>query len=103
MDRMRKIIAENMVKAKQIAPHVTSFIETDVTNVVKWRNKHKSAFEKREGEKLTFMPIFIKAVVKAIQDFPLINVSVDGDKIIKRKTLILVWLLPFRMVILLFR
>ncbi|MCT3835777.1 2-oxo acid dehydrogenase subunit E2 [Elizabethkingia anophelis] len=87
MDRMRKIIAENMVKAKQIAPHVTSFIETDVTNVVKWRNKHKSAFEKREGEKLTFMPIFIKAVVKAIQDFPLINVSVDGDKIIKKKNI----------------
>ncbi|WP_336665294.1 dihydrolipoamide acetyltransferase family protein [Elizabethkingia meningoseptica] len=87
MDRMRKIIAENMVKAKQIAPHVTSFIETDVTNVVKWRNKHKSAFEKREGEKLTFMPIFVKAVVKAIQDFPLINVSVDGDKIIKKKNI----------------
>ncbi|KAG4073298.1 hypothetical protein HA402_005554 [Bradysia odoriphaga] len=87
MDRMRKIIAENMVKAKQIAPHVTSFIETDVTNVVKWRNKHKAAFEKREGEKLTFMPIFIKAVVKAIQDFPLINVSVDGDKIIKKKNI----------------
>ncbi|MCT4224022.1 2-oxo acid dehydrogenase subunit E2 [Elizabethkingia anophelis] len=87
MDRMRKIIAENMVKAKQIAPHVTSFIETDVTNVVKWRNKHKSAFEKREGEKLTFMPIFIKAVVKSIQDFPLINVSVDGDKIIKKKNI----------------
>lgn len=87
MDRMRKIIAENMVKAKHIAPHVTSFIETDVTNVVRWRAKHKSAFEKREGEKLTFMPIFVKAVVKAIQDFPMINVSVNGDNIIKKKNI----------------
>lgn len=87
MDRMRKIIAENMVKAKQIAPHVTSFIETDVTNVVKWRNKNKAIFEKREGEKLTFMPIFVKAVVKAIQDFPMINVSVNGENIIKKKNI----------------
>lgn len=87
MDRMRKLIAENMVKAKQIAPHVTSFIETDVTNVVKWRNKHKATFEKREGEKLTFMPIFVRAVVKAIQDFPMINVSVNGDQIIKKKNI----------------
>lgn len=87
MDRMRKIIAENMVKAKQIAPHVTSFIETDVTNVVKWRARNKTAFEKRDGEKLTFMPIFVKAVVKAIQDFPLINVSVNGDNIIKKKNI----------------
>ncbi len=87
MDRMRKIIAENMVKAKQIAPHVTSFIETDVTNVVKWRNKHKDIFEKREGEKLTFMPIFVKAIVKAIQDFPMINVSINGDNIIKKKSI----------------
>ncbi|RNA62554.1 2-oxo acid dehydrogenase subunit E2 [Chryseobacterium nematophagum] len=87
MDRMRKIIAENMVKAKQTAPHVTSFIETDVTNVVKWRNKHKDIFEKREGEKLTFMPIFVKAVVKAIQDYPMINVSVNGDQIIKKKNI----------------
>ena len=85
MDRMRKLIAENMVKAKHIAPHVTSFIETDVTNVVKWRNKNKTAFEKREGERLTFMPIFVRAVVKAIQDFPMINVSVNGDQIIKKK------------------
>ncbi|KFF01548.1 dihydrolipoamide acetyltransferase family protein [Chryseobacterium luteum] len=87
MDRMRKIIAENMVKAKHIAPHVTSFIETDVTNVVKWRNKHKDIFEKREGEKLTFMPIFVKAVVKAIQDFPMINVSINGENIIKKKNI----------------
>jgi 2-oxoglutarate dehydrogenase E2 component (dihydrolipoamide succinyltransferase) len=87
MDRMRKIIAENMVKAKQIAPHVTSFIETDVTNVVKWRAKNKDMFEKREGEKLTFMPIFVKAIVKAIQDFPMINVSINGDNIIKKKNI----------------
>ncbi len=87
MDRMRKIIAENMVKAKQIAPHVTSFIETDVTNVVKWRNRNKALFEKREGEKLTFMPIFVKAVVKAIQDFPMINVSINGENIIKKKNI----------------
>ncbi|PIE50243.1 MAG: 2-oxoglutarate dehydrogenase [Flavobacteriales bacterium] len=87
MDRMRKIISENMLKAKQIAPHVTSFIESDVTNVVKWRNKHKDAFLKREGEKLTFTPIFIKAIVKAIQDFPMINISVNGDKIIKKKNI----------------
>ncbi|MDN3692930.1 dihydrolipoamide acetyltransferase family protein [Chryseobacterium tructae] len=87
MDRMRKIIAENMVKAKQIAPHVTSFIETDVTNVVKWRAKNKAAFEKREGEKLTFMPIFVKAIVKAIQDFPMINVSISGENIIKKKNI----------------
>lgn len=87
MDRMRKIIAENMVKAKQIAPHVTSFIETDVTNVVKWRAKNKDMFEKREGEKLTFMPIFVKAIVKAIQDFPMINVSLNGDNIIKKKNI----------------
>lgn len=87
MDRVRKIIADAMVNSKRISPHVTSFIETDVTNVVKWRAKHKSAFEKREGERLTFMPIFVKAVVKAIQDYPLINISVDGDKIIKKKNI----------------
>ena len=87
MDRMRKIIAENMVKAKHIAPHVTSFIETDVTNVVKWRAKNKDLFEKREGEKLTFMPIFVKAIVKAIQDYPMINVSINGDNIIKKKNI----------------
>ncbi|MDO4763493.1 MAG: dihydrolipoamide acetyltransferase family protein [Flavobacteriaceae bacterium] len=87
MDRMRKIIAENMLLSKQISPHVSSFIETDVTNVVKWRAMHKATFEKREGEKLTYMPIFVRAVVKAIQDFPMINVSVDGDKIIKKKSI----------------
>ncbi len=87
MDRMRKIIAENMLMSKQISPHVSSFIESDVTNIVKWRGKKKDAFEKREGVKLTYMPIFVRAVVKAIQDFPMINVSVDGDKIIKRKNI----------------
>lgn len=87
MDRVRKIIADAMVNSKRISPHVTSFIESDVTNVVKWRAKNKDAFEKRTGEKLTFMPIFVKAVVKAIQDYPLINVSVDGDKIIKKKNI----------------
>ena len=87
MDRMRKLIADNMVRSKQVSPHVTSFIETDVTNVVEWRNHNKNSFQKREGEKLTFMPIFVRAVVKAIQDFPMINVSVDGDKIIKKKNI----------------
>ena len=87
MDRMRKIIAENMLLSKQISPHVSSFIETDVTNIVKWRAKNKSSFEKREGEKLTYMPIFVRAVVKAILDFPMINISVDGDKIIIRKNI----------------
>ncbi|WP_027376315.1 dihydrolipoamide acetyltransferase family protein [Kaistella palustris] len=87
MDRVRKIIADAMVNSKHTAPHVTSFIESDVTNVVKWRTKHKDIFEKREGEKLTYMPIFVKAIVKAIQDFPMINVSVDGDKIIKKKNI----------------
>jgi len=87
MDRMRKIIAENMLKSKQISAHVTSFIETDVTNLVNWRNTHKIEFEKREGEKLTFMPLFIKAVIKAIQEFPMINISVDGSNIIKKKNI----------------
>ena len=87
MDRVRKLIADAMVNSKKTSPHVTSFIETDVTNVVKWRAKHKDAFEKRENQRLTFMPIFVKAVVKAIQDFPLINISVDGDKIIKKKNI----------------
>ncbi|SDE09483.1 dihydrolipoamide acetyltransferase family protein [Riemerella columbipharyngis] len=87
MDRVRKIIADSMVRSKHTAPHVTSFIESDVTNVVKWRNKHKNSFMQREGEKLTFMPIFVRAVVKAIQDYPMINVSVDGDKIIKKKNI----------------
>lgn len=85
MDRMRKKIAEHMVMSKHTSPHVTSFVEADVTNIWNWRKKVKGEFMKREGENITFTPIFIEAIVKAIKDFPLINVSVDGDKIIKRK------------------
>ena len=85
MDRMRKLIAEHMVYSKHTSPHVTSFVEADVTELVKWREKIKSSFEKREGEKITFTPVFIEAVVKAIKDFPMINVSVNGTQIIKKK------------------
>lgn len=84
MDRMRKMIAEHMVMSKHTSPHVTSFVEADVTNMVNWRNKVKGEFQKREGQKITFTPLIIEAIVKAIKDFPLINVSVDGDKIIKK-------------------
>jgi 2-oxoglutarate dehydrogenase E2 component (dihydrolipoamide succinyltransferase) len=87
MDRMRKLIADHMVMSKHTSPHVTSFVEADVTNIVQWRDKVKKEFEKREGEKLTFTPIFIYALVKAIKDFPMINVSLDGTKIIKRKNI----------------
>lgn len=87
MDRMRKIIAEHMVQSKQISPHVTSFIETDVTNMVNWRNNNKQRIQEKEGVKITFTPIFVEAVVKALKDFPMINVSVDGDKIIKKKNI----------------
>lgn len=89
MDRMRKMISDNMVMSKHVSPHVTSFVEADVTNLVQWRDKIKKDFEKREGEKITFTPLFIEAVVKAIKDFPMINVSVDqsGSKIIKRKNI----------------
>ena len=85
MDRMRKMIANHMVMSKHVSPHVTSFVEADVTNIVNWRNKVKDEFFKREGEKITFTPIFVHAVVKAIKDFPMINVAVDGTNIIKRK------------------
>ncbi|MCC6251167.1 MAG: 2-oxo acid dehydrogenase subunit E2 [Bacteroidia bacterium] len=85
MDRMRKLISEHMVRSKHTSPHVTSFVEADVTNIVMWRNKIKNSFEKRENEKITFTPIFIEAVARAIKDFPMINVSVDGSNIIKRK------------------
>lgn len=85
MDRMRKMIAQRMVDSKRISAHVTSFVEADVTNIVLWRNKVKDAYKKKEGEALTFTPFFIEAVAKAIKDFPMINISVDGDKIIKRK------------------
>lgn len=84
MDRMRRLIADHMVMSKQTSPHVTSFVEADVTNLVLWREKVKNSFEKREGEKITFTPIFIEAVVKAIKDYPMINVSVNGTQIIKK-------------------
>jgi 2-oxoglutarate dehydrogenase E2 component (dihydrolipoamide succinyltransferase) len=85
MDRMRRLIADHMVKSKQTSPHVTSFSEADVTNMVVWREKEKAEFEKREGTKLTLTPLFIEAVVRCIKKFPLINSSLQGDKIIIRK------------------
>ncbi len=87
MDRVRKLIADHMVMSKHVSPHVTSFVEADVTNLVNWRNSIKDKFKKKEGENITFTPIFMEAIVKAIKDFPMINVSVDGDKIIKRKNI----------------
>lgn len=87
MDRMRKMISEHMVMSKHVSPHVTSFVEADVTNIWNWRNKIKDEFKKREGENFTFTPIFIEAVAKAIKDFPNINICVDGDKIVKRKNI----------------
>ncbi|UBZ05893.1 2-oxo acid dehydrogenase subunit E2 [Salegentibacter mishustinae] len=87
MSRMGKMIAHHMVDSAQTSAHVQSFIEVDVTNIWNWRNKHKNDFQKKEGEKLTFTPIFMEAVAKAIRDFPLINISVDGDKIIKKKNI----------------
>lgn len=85
MDRMRRLIADHMVMSKQTSAHVTSFVEADVTNLVVWREKIKNSFEKREGEKITFTPIFIEAVVRAIKDLPMINISVNGTQIIKKK------------------
>ena len=85
MDRMRKLIADHMVNSVHTSPHVTSFVEADVTNMVNWRNKIKNSFEKREGVKITFTPIFIEAVAKAIKDLPMINISVNGTQIIKKK------------------
>lgn len=85
MDRMRKLIAKHMVDSKHTSPHVTSFAEADVTNMVMWREKNKKEFEKREGTKITFTPLFIECLVKVIKRFPYINCSVDGDKIILKK------------------
>jgi 2-oxoglutarate dehydrogenase E2 component (dihydrolipoamide succinyltransferase) len=85
MDRMRKIIAEHMIKSIQVSAHVTNMLEADVTDVVNWRNKIKNEFEKREGDKITFLPIFLEAIIKALKDYPMINSSVDGDKIIIKK------------------
>ncbi len=87
MDRMRRIIADHMVMSKQVSPHVTSFIDVDVTNIVNWRNKVKDSFQKREGEKITFTPIFFEAAAKALKEFPQINASVDGYNIILRKNI----------------
>lgn len=85
MDRMRKMIATRMVESKRIAAHVTSFVEADMTNIVLWREKNKEAYKAKHGEGITFTPFFIDAVAKAIRDFPMINISVDGERIIKKK------------------
>ncbi len=84
MDRMRKLIAQHMINSKQVSAHVTSFIEVDVTNIVQWRNKVKDTFLKKYGEKITFTPIFIEALVQTLRDYPMVNVSVEGDTIIKK-------------------
>jgi len=85
MDRMRKLIADHMVMSKHTSPHVTSFVEADVTNLVNWRNRIKDQFKKKYGENITFTPIFVEAVTRAIRDFPMINISVDGTRIIVKK------------------
>lgn len=85
MDRMRRMIAEHMVASKQISPHVTSVIEADVTNLVAWRNSVKDSFQKKYGQKLTFMPIFTEAVAKALRDYPMVNASVKGEQMILKK------------------
>ena len=85
MDRMRKLIADHMVMSKATSPHVTSFVEADVTNLVLWRDRVKNAFEKREGEKLTFTPIFVMAIAQAIKEMPMINIQVDGHTIIRKR------------------
>jgi len=87
MDRMRKMIADHMVHSKRTSPHVTSFVEIDMTKIVQWRNRVKQEFMDKQGEKITFTPIFVEAVVKALQDFPRVNVSVDGYEIIVKKDL----------------
>lgn len=87
MDRIRKIIADRMVASKRTSPHVTSFIEADVTNMVLWRNKIKEEFFQKENQKITFTPLFIEAASKALRDFPMINISVEGDHIIKKKNI----------------
>ena len=87
MDRMRKLISQYMVQSVQTSAHVQSFIEVDVTAIWDWREKNKNAFEKREGEKLTFTPIFMEIVARALKDFPMMNISVDGDYIIKKKNI----------------
>ena len=85
MDRMRKMIAQRMVESKRISAHVTSFVEADMTNIVLWRERHKNDYKAKFGESITYTPFFIEAVAKAIRDFPMINISVDGDRIIRKK------------------
>lgn len=85
MDRMRRLIADHMVMSKHTSPHVTSFVEADVTELVLWRNRVKNEFEKREGEKITFTPIFLMAIAQAIKEMPLVNVQVDGYNIIRKR------------------
>jgi len=85
MDRMRRLIADHMVMSKQTSPHVTSFVEVDVTEIVNWRERIKKSFEQKYGEKITFTPIFIEAVVRSILDYPMINISVDGTNLIRKK------------------
>ncbi|HEY4151059.1 MAG TPA: dihydrolipoamide acetyltransferase family protein, partial [Chitinophagaceae bacterium] len=85
MDRTRRLIAEHMVRSKHTSPHVTSFSEADVTNMVQWRDRVKKEFEKREGTKITFTPLFIEAIVRCIKKYPLLNSSLEGDKIIVKK------------------
>lgn len=87
MDRVRKLIADHMVMSKQVSPHVTSVVEADVTDLVFWREKNKEAFQKKYGDKITFMPFFIEATAAALAEFPMVNSSVDGDKIILRKNI----------------
>jgi 2-oxoglutarate dehydrogenase E2 component (dihydrolipoamide succinyltransferase) len=87
MDRMRRLIADHMVMSKQVSPHVTSFIEVDVTNIVRWREKVKDGFAKREGQKITYTPLFVEATAKALREFPNVNASIDGYKIIQRKAI----------------
>ncbi|MAY84694.1 MAG: diapophytoene dehydrogenase [Flavobacteriales bacterium] len=84
MDRMRAMIADHMVESKRTSPHVTAYVEVDVTKIVEWREKNKVAFQQKYGEKITFTPIFVEAVIKALEEYPMVNVSVDGKKIIKK-------------------
>jgi 2-oxoglutarate dehydrogenase E2 component (dihydrolipoamide succinyltransferase) len=85
MDRMRRMIADHMVMSKHVSPHVTSFVECDVTNIVNWRNRVKKPFMEQQGEKITFTPIFVEAVVKALKDYPMVNVAVNGNNIVRYK------------------
>jgi 2-oxoglutarate dehydrogenase E2 component (dihydrolipoamide succinyltransferase) len=87
MDRMRRLIADHMVMSKHVSPHVTSFIEVDVTNIVRWREKIKDSFATREGQKITYTPLFVEAAAKALREFPNVNASIDGYKIIQRKAI----------------